>query len=114
VPVVVALNKFSKDTKAEIDLVLSISKENGAFDAVLSENWEFGGEGSVNLAQAVIRASEQATNEFKFLYELSMPIEEKIRTIAQKIYAAKDIQLSEIAQKKIEILKKQVSNYFIF
>lgn len=107
VPVVVALNKFNKDTQAEIDLVLSISKQSGAFDAILAENWEFGGAGAINLAEAVIRASQQP-NQFKFLYELALPIEDKIRTIAQSIYSAKDIQLSEQAQKKIEILKKQV------
>lgn len=108
VPVVVALNKFSKDTQAEIDLVLEISKQNGAFDAVLSENWEFGGAGAVKLAESVMRASQEQS-QFKFLYELSLPIEEKIRAIAQNIYAAKDIELSEQAQKKIEILKKQVT-----
>jgi formyltetrahydrofolate synthetase len=107
VPVVVALNKFSKDSQAEIELVLRMAKENGAFDAVLCENWEKGGEGGVQLAEAVIRASNWRS-DFKFLYELSLPIEEKIRTIAQSIYRAKDIELSELARKKIEILKKQV------
>jgi formyltetrahydrofolate synthetase len=107
VPVVVALNKFSKDTAAEIELVLSMAKENGAFDAVLCENWEKGGEGGVALAEAVIRAS-QAGSHFKFLYDLSLPVEDKIRTIAQTIYRAKDIELSELAQKKIDLLKRQV------
>ena len=104
----VALNKFSKDTQNEIDLVLRICKENGAFDAVLCENWEKGGLGGVSLAQvyfnenkkefknknsfqkdfisqSVIEASNKKNQkEFKFLYELEEPIEEKIRTIAQK------------------------------
>ena len=108
VPVVIALNKFNKDTQAEIDLVIESAKQNGAFDAVLCENWEKGGQGGVKLAEAVIRASDKKS-EFKFLYELSMPIEEKIRCIAQNIYKAKDIQLSELALKKIELFKKQVS-----
>jgi methylenetetrahydrofolate dehydrogenase (NADP+)/methenyltetrahydrofolate cyclohydrolase/formyltetrahydrofolate synthetase len=109
VPVVVALNKFSKDTQNEIDLVLKICKENGAFDAVLCENWEKGGAGGVELGKAVIEASKKVNQkEFKFLYELEEPIEEKIRTIAQKIYHAQDIQISELAQKKIDVLKKQV------
>lgn len=110
VPVVVALNKFSKDTQSEIDLVIRIAKENGAFDAMLCENWEKGGEGGVALGEAVVRASKnQNRDDFKFLYDLKEPIEEKIRTIAQKIYHAQDIKLSELAQKKIDILKKQVS-----
>jgi len=107
VPVVVSLNKFSKDTQAEIDLVIRTCKENGAFDAVLSENWEKGGEGAKKLGEAVVKAS-QNKSDFKFLYDLNAPIDEKIRTIAQKIYCAKDIELSELALKRIELLKKQV------
>ena len=108
IPVVVALNKFSKDSQNEIDLVLDISKKNGAFDAVLCENWEKGGEGGVELANAVLRASKQSSS-LKFLYDLSLSIEEKIRKIAQEIYHAKDIEISEAAQKKIDTLKSQVT-----
>jgi formyltetrahydrofolate synthetase len=50
-------------------------------------------------------------NKFKFLYDLEEPIEEKIRTIAQKIYSAQDIQISETAQNKIDILKRQVFSF---
>lgn len=107
ISVVVALNKFCKDSQAEIDLVLDISKENGAFDAVLCDNWEKGGEGGVELAEAIIRASNNESN-FKFLYDLDLSIEDKIRAIAQKIYCAKDIEISDSAQKKIDSLKKQV------
>ncbi|RNA37762.1 C-1-tetrahydrofolate cytoplasmic-like [Brachionus plicatilis] len=109
IPVVVALNKFSKDSQKEIDLVLEISKQNGAFDAVLCENWEKGGEGGVELANAVLRASKQQSN-LKFLYDLDLSIEDKIRKIAQAIYHAKDIEISESAQKKIDTLKKQGFN----
>ena len=108
VPVVVALNKFSKDTQAEIDLVIQICKQNGAFDAILCENWEKGGEGAKALGEAVVKASKQKT-EFKFLYELNCSIEDKIRAIAQKIYCAKDIEISELAQARIDLLTKQVA-----
>lgn len=107
IPVVVALNKFSKDSQKEIELVLEICKQNGAFDAVLCENWEKGGEGGIELANAVIRASKQESN-LKFLYDLNLSIEDKIRKIAQEIYHAKDIEISEAAQNKINSLKKQV------
>lgn len=107
VPVVVALNKFVKDTQNEIDLVLRIAKENGAFDAVTGENWEKGGAGGVELGKAVIEASKQKS-QFKFLYDLTLPIEDKIRAIAQQIYCAADIELSKTALKQIETLKKQV------
>ena len=110
VPVVVALNKFSSDTQAEIDLVLEEAKKHNAFDAILCRHWEQGGEGGEDLAKAVVRACSEKPSDFKFLYELDLPIEEKIRTIAQSIYHAKDIEISESAQKKIEILKKQVFN----
>lgn len=109
VPVVVALNKFSKDTQSEIDMVIRIAKENGAFDAVLCENWEQGGYGGVKLAEAVVRATQNENKtEFKFLYDLNQPIEDKIRKIATEIYSAQDIKLSDLALKKIEILRKQV------
>lgn len=108
----VGLNKFCKDSKNEIDLVLKIAKENGAFDAVLCENWEKGGAGGVELGNAVIEASKNKKNSFKFLYDLEKPIEEKIRTIAQEIYGAKDIELSELALNRIETLKKQVNNLY--
>ncbi len=69
----------------------------------------------MKLAQAVVNATNQENKkEFKFLYELNEPIEEKIRAIAQKIYSAQDIKLSELAQKKIDILKKQVNFYMFF
>ena len=75
----------------------------------MSENWEKGGEGAKKLGEAVVKAS-QSKSEFKFLYDLNAPIDEKIRTIAQKIYCAKDIEFSELALKRIDLLKKQVSN----
>lgn len=109
IPVVVALNRFSKDTQNEIDLVIKIAKENGAFDAVLCENWAKGGAGGVKLAEAVVRASKSKESNFRFLYDLELPIEEKIRIIAQKIYSAADIKLSELAQQRIDLFKRQVS-----
>ncbi len=106
---IVALNRFSKDTQAEIDLVLRIAKENGAFDAVLCEHWSYGGKGAEQLARAVVEATN-TERELKFLYDLGLPIEEKIRIIATEIYRAKDIELSEEVQKRIELYKKQVMN----
>ncbi|XP_015204727.2 monofunctional C1-tetrahydrofolate synthase, mitochondrial isoform X2 [Lepisosteus oculatus] len=106
VPVVVALNVFKTDTKAEIDMVCQIAKDAGAFDAVACHHWSRGGRGSIELAEAVKGAANQEDN-FQFLYDLEMPIVEKIRTIAQKIYGAKDIELSPDAQAKIDCYNKQ-------
>ncbi|XP_029452408.1 monofunctional C1-tetrahydrofolate synthase, mitochondrial [Rhinatrema bivittatum] len=106
IPVVVALNVFKTDSRAEVDLVCRIAKESGAFDAVPCNHWALGGRGAVDLARAVKGASSQKNN-FRFLYDLQLPIVEKIRTIAQKIYGARDIELSPTAQSKIDLYSHQ-------
>ncbi|MEQ2296392.1 Monofunctional C1-tetrahydrofolate synthase, mitochondrial, partial [Ameca splendens] len=106
VPVVVALNVFRTDTQAEIDLVCQIAKECGASDAVPCHHWSQGGQGSLELAKAVKVAAHRPTN-FQFLYNTEMPILEKIRTIAQKVYGAEDIKLSPEAGSKIDYYNQQ-------
>uniref|UniRef100_A0AAQ4P4K5 formate--tetrahydrofolate ligase n=1 Tax=Gasterosteus aculeatus aculeatus TaxID=481459 RepID=A0AAQ4P4K5_GASAC len=106
VPVVVAVNAFKTDTEAELDLVCRVAKAAGAFDAVHCSHWAEGGAGAVALGQAVKRASE-APSQFKFLYDLELPIADKIRIIAQKIYGADDIELLPEAQHKVELYTKQ-------
>uniref|UniRef100_A0A3Q3DNB4 formate--tetrahydrofolate ligase n=1 Tax=Hippocampus comes TaxID=109280 RepID=A0A3Q3DNB4_HIPCM len=106
VPVVVALNVFKTDTQPEIELVCKIAKECGASDAVPCHHWAQGGRGAVELAQAVKAASGRASN-FQFLYDIEMPIVEKIRTIAQKVYGANDIELSSEAMDKINDYDQQ-------
>jgi formyltetrahydrofolate synthetase len=101
VPVVVAVNKFYTDTDAELALVRKAAVEQGgAFDAVVSEHWEFGGEGAVDLAKAVIAASEQP-HEFKFLYPIEATIKEKIETIAKEIYNADGVDYTPEAEARI-------------
>ncbi|XP_040206783.1 monofunctional C1-tetrahydrofolate synthase, mitochondrial [Rana temporaria] len=109
VPVVVALNIFKNDSQAEIDLVCKIAKESGAFDAVPCNHWSFGGKGAVELAESVSGAARQHV-DFTYLYNLELPIVEKIRTIAQKVYGAADIELSPKAQSKIEVYTQQGFN----
>ena len=100
VPVVVAVNRFHTDTDAEVELLKRVSKEAGAQDAVMSNHWAEGGAGAMELARAVVTACEQPKN-FKFLYELEQPIEDKIRIIATEIYGADDIEILPVARKKI-------------
>ncbi|XP_075410494.1 monofunctional C1-tetrahydrofolate synthase, mitochondrial [Tenrec ecaudatus] len=106
VPVVVALNVFKTDTRAEIDLVCELAKRAGAFDAVPCYHWSVGGKGSVDLARAVREAANKRSR-FQFLYDVQLPIVEKIRTIAQAVYGAKDIELSPEAQSKIDRYTQQ-------
>ncbi|KAK7103817.1 C-1-tetrahydrofolate synthase, cytoplasmic-like [Littorina saxatilis] len=109
IPVVVAVNSFATDTKAEVELVQKISREKGAFDAVICTHWAQGGLGATDLATAVEKATEQPSN-FQFLYDLKLSIEEKIETIAKKIYGADGIQLEPLAKEQVERYKRQGFN----
>ncbi|NQU94725.1 MAG: formate--tetrahydrofolate ligase [Candidatus Omnitrophica bacterium] len=105
IPVVVAVNKFTTDTKKEIDLIRKKAIAAGAEDAVLSEVWAEGGKGGTEVAKAVVRAAEKKSN-FKLLYPADLSIKEKIETIATKIYGAKDVHYEEAAEKSIELYTK--------
>lgn len=105
VPVIVAVNKFTTDTDKEIELIKKIAEEAGATSACVSELWEKGSQGGKALASAVVKAADRP-NKFSFLYPLDMPIKEKIKTIATKIYGAKDVSYSREAEEKIELYKK--------
>jgi methylenetetrahydrofolate dehydrogenase (NADP+)/methenyltetrahydrofolate cyclohydrolase/formyltetrahydrofolate synthetase len=100
VPAVVAVNRFSSDTEAEIDLVRRAAIESGAEDAVLCEHWEKGGAGAVDLARAVMTASERP-KEFRFLYPLEWNIRRKIEEIAVRVYGAEGVEISPKAERKI-------------
>uniref|UniRef100_A0A669C8V8 formate--tetrahydrofolate ligase n=1 Tax=Oreochromis niloticus TaxID=8128 RepID=A0A669C8V8_ORENI len=106
VPVVVAVNVFKTDTQAEIDLVCQIAKDCGASDALPCNHWAQGGRGSSELAQAVKEAASKPS-DFQFLYNTEMPIVEKIRTIAQRVYGADDIELSPEAKSKTDYYHQQ-------
>ena len=107
VPVVVAVNVFHTDTKEELDLMVKLSKEAGADDAIMCQHWAKGGPGAADLARAVENVCNGQDKKFKFLYDLDLTIEDKIRTIAQKIYGADDIELKPEAATKIERYTKQ-------
>lgn len=102
VPVVVAINLFNTDTKAEIEAVKRLSLRYGAEAAITATHWAEGGAGARELAEAVIAASNKPTN-FRFLYPLETTIEEKISTIATKIYGADGVSYLPLAKKKIKL-----------
>ena len=102
IPVVVAINKFFTDTQAELELVRKVAiEEGGAFDAVISNHWELGGKGAIELAEAVVKAGEHPS-DFKFLYPLDWSIKEKIETISRDIYGADGVDYTPEAEKRIE------------
>jgi formate--tetrahydrofolate ligase len=103
-PVVVAINAFPTDTKAELDLVERKCGELGV-NVALSEVWAKGGEGGVKLAEEAIRLCKEFP-QFRFCYELNIGIKEKIEAIARKIYHADTVTILPAAQKQAEQLEK--------
>jgi methylenetetrahydrofolate dehydrogenase (NADP+)/methenyltetrahydrofolate cyclohydrolase/formyltetrahydrofolate synthetase/formate--tetrahydrofolate ligase len=101
IPVVVAVNKFPTDTQAEVEAVVRGAKAAGAETAVMSDHWSNGGDGAVELAEAVVAACEKPSN-FEFLYPLNLPIKTKIETIAKEIYSAGEVIYEPQAEKQIK------------
>ncbi|KII88500.1 hypothetical protein PLICRDRAFT_111129 [Plicaturopsis crispa FD-325 SS-3] len=106
VKVIVAINQFASDTKAELELVRQQALAGGADAAVVSNHWAEGGAGARALAEAVIATCEGPSG-FKFLYDLNLPIEEKISIISKEIYGADGIELSELARSQVETYTRQ-------
>ncbi|WP_307287052.1 formate--tetrahydrofolate ligase [Bacillus sp. SORGH_AS_0510] len=99
-PVVVAINKFITDTELEVKTLLEwCERENVA--VALTEVWEKGGEGGVELAKKLLSVIEHQENNFHPLYDLSDPLEQKVRTIVQKVYGGKDVEFSQKAKKQL-------------
>ena len=100
---VVCINGFYTDTKAEIELVRKVAEENGAL-AAHSEHWLKGGDGAIELAEAVIEACKEK-HEFKFLYDLGTPLRKQIELIAKQVYGAEGVEYTPEALKKAEELE---------
>ena len=96
VPVVVAINNFTTDTAEEIAAIQEFTRAHGV-DAILCEHWAKGSEGTEELARAVVKLAESGAAQFAPLYESDVPLWDKIKTIATRIYRADDI----VADKKI-------------
>lgn len=101
VPVVVTLNSFVTDTKAETDFVELFCKERGC-EFALSEVWEKGGEGGIDLANKVLETIEHKESNFKVLYDDSLSLEEKIETVAKEIYGADGVTYSPAAERELK------------
>ncbi len=106
VPIIVTLNQFITDTEAELDYIRKFCEEREC-DFALSQVWEKGGEGGLELANAVLNTLETKESHFKPLYDLDLSITEKIRTIATEIYGADGIKLSAAAKKSLALIEAQ-------
>ena len=104
VPVVVAINKFDTDSESELNYIKDYCSDLGV-NVALSEVFSKGGNGGVELAQAVCEAAEKEPN-FKPLYDENLPIKEKIEIIAKEIYGADNVVYTETANKAIESIKE--------
>ena len=104
VPVVVAINRFSADTDAEVQQVRETAAELGA-TAIDCTHWANGSAGTEELAHHVVKMIDEETSEFTLLYPDDMPIWDKMRTIAQKIYGADDISADQKVLNQIEQLQ---------
>jgi formyltetrahydrofolate synthetase len=96
---VVCINKFYTDTDAEIALLRKLCAEQGVRCA-LSEHWQYGGEGAIELAQAVIDACEEPQEDIHFLYDLDTPLRERVELIAKEVYGADGVDWAPLALEK--------------
>ena len=100
IPVVVAVNTFATDSEAELQMVKAAAVEAGAEAACICRHWALGGEGALELADEVVKASNKPAN-FRFLYPLEATIKEKIETIAREVYGADGVDYSPEAEEQI-------------
>jgi methylenetetrahydrofolate dehydrogenase (NADP+)/methenyltetrahydrofolate cyclohydrolase/formyltetrahydrofolate synthetase/formate--tetrahydrofolate ligase len=105
VPVVVAINRHPSDSDAEMRLVRQAAETAGAEAACVADHWARGGDGAIELAEAVAAACRKP-KQFKFLYPLEMPLRDKIETIARKIYLARGVIYERQAERQIDFYEQ--------
>ena len=103
-PTVVALNRFVSDSEEELATVMDFCEHTLGVKAVLTEVWAKGGQGALQLAEAVMQAMERKNDGPHFLYDQTQSIEEKINAIATKIYGASSVSLSDQAKEQMQTL----------
>jgi formate--tetrahydrofolate ligase len=111
VPVVVSVNHFSADTAAEHAKLKELCASVGV-EAVIADHWAYGGEGAADLARAVVKLADSGRSDFRFLYPEEMPLRDKIKTIAQKIYRARDIACDGAIETRLAELQKGGFGHF--
>ena len=99
-PCVVAINHRTEDTEAEVNLLRSTAQQYGV-EVILAKHWGEGGQGASELAQAVVKLSE-SENHFQYVYEDNIPLLEKIKTIATKIYGAENVTADKVVLERLD------------
>ena len=105
IPCVVTLNRFVTDSDAELAFVKDFCEERGC-EFALSEVWEKGGEGGIELAEKIMHTIDTKESHFAPLYDVSLPIRDKIETIAKEIYGAAEVQYAPAAAQAIDHIEK--------
>ena len=103
-PAVVAINRFPTDDEEELRLIETKCRELGV-NVALSEVWGKGGAGGEELAKEVVRLAEEGKNDFKFVYDDNMSLEEKINAIVTKVYGGDGVDFTPAARKEMEKLE---------
>lgn len=103
-PVVVAINRYLQDTENEINLLSDRLKEKDV-ELSLAEVWAHGGDGAIDLAEKVMKASDE-DSKLEFMYDLNDSIDEKIRCVAKKVYGAEDVEFSDEAMAEIKKIQE--------
>lgn len=111
VPIVVTLNSFITDTEAEIDYVRQVCKEMNC-DFALSQVWEKGGEGGVELAKTVLNTLETKTSSFRPIYEDDMSLKDKIEKVAKEIYGADGVNFAPAAEAELKRIEDMGFRHF--
>ncbi len=111
VPAVVSVNRFSADTPREHDRLQQLCAAEGV-KCVIADHWAQGGAGAAELARIVVDLAESGQAKFQTLYPDEMPLVQKLRTIAQRIYGASDIELSGTAREQFAQLEEQGYGHF--
>jgi formate--tetrahydrofolate ligase len=110
-PCVVSINKFTSDTKAEIELIFERMKKLGV-KTVLSSHWSDGGKGASDLANTIVELCENTEKKMQFVYEDKDALWDKINKIAKKVYRAKEIVADDQIKEKINSLQKNGYGHF--
>ena len=105
VPVVVAINKFVADSNEEVEFIKEFCKSKNVHVS-LTEVWEKGAKGGIDLAEKVVSTIENNSSDFKVLYDVNLSIEEKVEKIAKEIYGANGVDFTGPAKKQISEIEK--------